>query len=339
MRLDNEGLTFADGRLQQYRETELPSTRHNQYNRRIVAGRRRIGEIVAGRRLLISYAHPDDESFGLGAAIPKWIDEGVDVTLICATNGDVGTVPADLREQYATVAELRLSELACARQHLKFKDVFMLGYRDSGMPGSETADHPDSLWRHWRQHPQRVTAKVAEVLRAVQPQVVITFNRYGGYGHPDHIAIQRATARAFERLRFSAETEPGGNAYQPQKLYYAAFPRFTIRLGILAARLKGADPRRMGMNQDVDLLKILEHVEPVHARINVAAYFDIWELASRCHASQGGGRITRTSRVLRRLLYGRQGFTRVYPPPERDQVDERDLFAQVDLRRGGIKSG
>lgn len=243
------------------------------------------------RRLLISYAHPDDESFGLGAAIPKWIDDGVEVFLICATNGDVGHVPEALRGRFATVAELRLSELACARQYLKFKDVFMLGYRDSGMPGSETASHPDCLAYRWRHHPEQVAERVAEVMRQAQPQVVITFNRYGGYGHPDHIAIQRATSRAFERLRAEAAS---GDAYAPQRLYYAAYPRMSLRMRIWKARLKGQDPRRMGINQDVDTLKSLSHIEPVHARIPIAPYLDIWEQASRCHASQGGGRITRT---------------------------------------------
>ena len=150
------------------------------------------------RRLLICYAHPDDESFGLGAAIPKWTDDGVDVYLVCATNGDVGTVPPELRGKYDSIAELRLSELACARRVLPLKDVFMLGYRDSGMPGSETSRHPESLHYQWQHHPAQVTGAVAAVMRQVQPQVVVTFNRYGGYGHPDHIAIQRATVSAFE---------------------------------------------------------------------------------------------------------------------------------------------
>lgn len=284
---------------------------------------------MVGRRLLISYAHPDDESFGLGAAIPKWIDDGVDVYLICATNGDVGHVPVDLQGKYPSVAELRLSELNCARQYLKFKEVFMLGYRDSGMPGSETSVHPDSLWHQWQNHPQRVTRDVFEILLRVQPQVVITFNRYGGYGHPDHIAIQRATAGAFERLReYSADCN-SSNGYRPQKLYYAAFPKLTLWMRILHARLRGQDPRRMGINEDVDVVRILDHIEPVHARIPIAPYLDVWERASRCHASQGGGRITRTSRLLRRLLYSTQGFTRAFPPPENDRVDEADLFANV----------
>ena len=279
------------------------------------------------RRLLISFAHPDDESFGLGAAIPKWTDQGVEVYLICATNGEVGSVPPELREKHATVAELRLSELACARRILDFKDVFMLGYRDSGMPGSETSRHPQSLAYRWAHEPERVTAKVAAIMRQIQPQVVVTFNRYGGYGHPDHIAIQRATTRAFEELQ--AKAAPG--EYQPRKLYYTSFPRITTQMGILNARLRGKDPRRMGRNGDVDILKILEHIEPAHTRIPIAEYFDTWERASRCHASQGGGRISRTSRLLRRLLYSKQGFTRVYPAPKADRVDEDDVFAGLGV--------
>ncbi len=273
------------------------------------------------RRLLISFAHPDDESFGLGAAIPKWIDEGVDVYLICATNGDVGSVPEELQGKFATTAELRLSELACARRYLKFKEVFMLGYRDSGMPGSQTSRHPDSLCYLWRHEPERVAQDVMAIMRRVQPQVVVTFNRYGGYGHPDHIAIQRATTRAFESL----QNEKQG--YHPRKLYYTSFPKLTTQLRIFNARLRGQNPRRMGRNGDVDVLKILDHIEPTHARIPIADYFDIWERASRCHASQGGGRISRTSRLLRRLLFSKQGFTRVYPAPASQKIDEDDLFA------------
>ena len=207
------------------------------------------------RRLLISYAHPDDESFGLGAAIPKWIDEGIEVFLICATNGDVGDVPEELRGKFPTIAELRLSELQCARQFLKFKEVFMLGYRDSGMPGSETSRHRDSLCYQWQHHPARVTAAVIDVMQRVKPQVVITFNRYGGYGHPDHIAIQRATVRAFECLREDADGNSASHTFRPQKLYYAAFPKLTLWMRILSARLKGKDPRRMGRNQDIDTLE------------------------------------------------------------------------------------
>ena len=278
-------------------------------------------------RLLICFAHPDDESFGLGAAIPKWIDDGVSVSLVCATNGDVGTVPEHLQARHKTIADLRLSELECARQYLKFSEVVMLGYRDSGMTDSETSRHPDCLAYQWRHHPASVTERVAAAMRRIRPQVVVTFNRYGGYGHPDHIAIQRATEAAFHQLR--RDDLPPGD--QPQKLYYTAFPTFSLRLGILKLRLRGQDPRRQGRNQDVDSLKTLENTEPVHTRIPIADYLPIWELASRCHESQGGGRINRSSRLLRRWLYGKQGFTRAFPVPVRDRVDEDDVFAGVQF--------
>ena len=91
----------------------------------------------------------------------------------------------------------------------------------------------------------------------------------------------------------------------------------------------------MGINQDVDTLKSLQHIEPVHARIPIGGYLDVWEKASRCHASQGGGRMNRRSRLLRRLLHRRQGFTRVYPAPQHSRVDENDLFANVALNERG----
>ena len=258
--------------------------------------------------------------FGLGAAIPKWIDEGIDVYLICATNGEVGHGRTDeLQGKFPTVAELRLSELNCAREYLKFKEVFMLGYRDSGMPGSDSATHPDSLWQQWRNQPESVAGKVREILLRVRPQVVITFNKYGGYGHPDHIAIQRATVSAFECLRASTAAGAASNGYRPEKLYYAAFPKATLWMQILRARIRGQDPRRMGINGDVDVIKILEHMEPVHARIRIAPYLDVWERASRCHASQGGGRISRTSRLdaaaalFQTGLYARLSGARIQP--------------------------
>ena len=193
------------------------------------------------KRLLISFAHPDDESFGLGAAIPKWIDDGVDVYLICATNGDVGNVPPALQGKYPSVAALRLSELQCARRYLHFADVFMLGYRDSGMPGSETSRHPESLCYQWAHHPQTVTDKALHVMRQVEPQVVVTFNRYGGYGHPDHIAIQRATTAAFHQLR--ADESAGS----PQKLYYAAVSQVYGVVAYFAGAFEGAGSAAHGL--------------------------------------------------------------------------------------------
>lgn len=285
---------------------------------------------MSNRRLLISYAHPDDESFGLGGLIAKYVAEGVDVYLICATNGDVGTVSPELLNGYNSVAELRLAELDAASEILKFKKVFKLGYRDSGMMGSETTQDPASLWKSYETHPDDVTRKVVQVIREIRPQVVITFNKYGGYGHPDHIAIQRATTDAFH-LAAKSDYDTGQPAYRPQKLYYSGISTLMIRVGIMMIRLRRQDPRRFGRNNDIDIQAILDNVEPSHTRIRIADYYDLWDKASACHHSQGGGGFGLIPKRLRRYLSPYQSFTRIYPKPPRDVIDEYDMFAGVTL--------
>jgi LmbE family N-acetylglucosaminyl deacetylase len=282
---------------------------------------------VANRRVLISLAHPDDESFGSGGLIARYVAEGADVYLICATNGDVGTVAPEMLNGYQSVAELRLAELECASEILRFKKVFLLGYKDSGMMNSETSNDSTCLWQAPR---EQVAKRVVEVIREIRPQVVITFNKYGGYGHPDHIAIQRATTDAFE-LAGNASYDTGQQPYQPQKLYYSSIPKSLFRFFLFMARLRGQDPRRLGRNKDIDMLAIYEHIEPVHTQINIRDYLEIWDKASACHTSQLGGGFPRLPMFLRKRVGSRQGLTRVYPAPEHDRIREDDLFAGVRL--------
>ncbi len=285
------------------------------------------------KRLLISFAHPDDESFGVGGTIARYVDEGVEVYLLCATNGDAGEVPEEMLDGYESVVELRLAELDCAAEKLGLQRVFKLGYKDSGMKGSETLNDPDCLWQKWHNSPDEITRQVVEVIRQVRPQVVITFNEYGGYGHPDHIAIHRATMEAFKLVGdpdyVTAEQKP----YQPQKLYYHHFSTLMLRIGIMIMRLQGKNPRKFGRNEDIDLQAIVDNVQPAHAKINIRNYYRAWQEASACHVSQGGG--TGGGNLMMRLMQWwqsrKQGFTRVHPAPKHDKVDEDDLFDRVIL--------
>jgi len=283
---------------------------------------------VSNRRLLISLAHPDDESFGMGGLIARHVAEGVDVYYICATNGDVGTVSPEMLNGYSSVAELRLAELDCASEILGFKQVFKLGYKDSGMMNSPTCNDESCLWQAPR---DEVARRVVEVIREIKPQVIITFNKYGGYGHPDHIAIQRATVDAFNLAGESTYVTDGLSPYQPQKLYYGSIAKIMMQYRILRVRMNGEDPRRVGRNKDIDLQAILDNAEPVHTRIDVQNYLEIWDRASACHASQLGGGFGKIPMWLRKLAFSKQGFTRVYPAPQRNGVDETDLFAGVRL--------
>ncbi len=283
---------------------------------------------VARRRMLVSFAHPDDEAFGMGGAIARYADAGVEVHLICATNGEAGEVAPEFLGGAGSVAEVRLAELACAAEKLGIHQVHTFGYRDSGMMGTPDNDHPDCLWRA---DPEEVAGRVVAIIRRARPQVVVTFDPNGGYGHPDHIAIHRATRRAFHEAgdadRYPEQIADGLGPFQPDKLYYTVFPRGLIRAGVWLARLMGQDPRRMGKNGDLDFQAVLDAALPTHARLDLRRYYDAWQEASACHASQAGPQqLFPLPRVVACRLFGWQTFHRAWPEADGRSVRERDLF-------------
>jgi LmbE family N-acetylglucosaminyl deacetylase len=291
----------------------------------------RLGAAFAPRRLLVVYAHPDDESFGNAGVIARYGAQGVAVHYVCATRGEAGTIAPRFLEDGAGAGALRTGELLCAAGALRLRGVHFLGYRDSGMSGSDDNRNPAAL----AQAPlEQVTAQVVAAMRALRPQVVLTFDPYGGYGHPDHIHVHRATLAAFaaagDPLRFPAQIDAGLAAWRPRKLYYPTLPTAGLRLALLAMRLTRRDPRRFGENADVDLVRALEEATPVTAVVDCGAYLDQIDAAWRCHASQIGGMsaFTRLPRPIRRRLSGRERFTRAVPRP-RPGRRERDLFAGI----------
>jgi LmbE family N-acetylglucosaminyl deacetylase len=277
-------------------------------------------------RLLAVLAHPDDETFGVGGTLALYARRGVDVHLICATRGEVGAAPPELLGGYSTLAELRENELRCAASLLGLASVMFLDYRDSGMPGSPDNRHPQALAAAPL---EEVTAKVVHWIRRLRPDVVITFDPQGGYRHPDHIAIHRATQAAF-----FAAGDPGIDAgglapHNPAKLYYHTFPRGAIRLLVSLMRLVGKNPRKWGRNKDIDLVEIASMQFPVHARIDIRPVMEVRAHASACHASQGGQAGGRITRWISRLLGGRETFMRAHPPST-PGLHERDLFEGIE---------
>src|SRR3990170_8940136 len=173
------------------------------------------------KRLLAVLAHPDDETFGTGGTLALYARLGVEVHLVCATAGEVGEAPPDLKG-FASVGEMRKSELRCAAQTLGLTQVHFLGYRDSGMPGSPDNLHQQALAAAPL---EKVAHEVAALIRRIRPQVVITFDPIGGYRHPDHIAIHNATVQAFNVAGDPTQYPGYGTPFQPQKLYFSVFPK------------------------------------------------------------------------------------------------------------------
>jgi LmbE family N-acetylglucosaminyl deacetylase len=278
--------------------------------------------------LLAVLAHPDDESFGTGGTLALYARRGVEVHLVCATRGEVGEVSPELLQGFASVADLRVSELRCAAGVLGLSGVHFLDYRDSGMPGSPDNQHPQALVMAPL---EEVAAKVAHIIRLLHPQVVITFDPIGGYKHPDHIHIHRATVQAFHLAAdpsFPDDLPP----YQPQKLYYHVFPKTLLRVGMFILPLFGKDPHSFGRNGDIDLVAIAQEGNfPVNAAIDYRPVAREREDAAACHASQLGGGPPRRGPLswVMRLFGSKDLFMRAYPPVN-GKTKEKDLFAGID---------
>ena len=272
------------------------------------------------KSILFCYAHPDDEVGIVSLANRYMREDGARTTLICATNGDLGTVDPEHLKKYASIPELRLAELACATTAAGFTEVVTFGYRDSGMMGLEGNQHPVPFW----QAPLPVvTEQVAEVMRRVHPQVVITFNSFGAYGHPDHIKINQATLAAFREV----QDEPD----HPEKLYYTTGPSRIFRLGIQLMRLRGHDPRHAGKNKDMDLVAAVDATTPATTKITATKYLEPSWKALECYASQiqVPSLARRFRRVAARILQGSVALSGVYPEWRSGQSIERDLFSGI----------
>ena len=281
--------------------------------------------------LLSVLAHPDDETFGMGGTLALYARKGVDVHLVCATRGEVGSMDPELMKGFSSVGEVRESELRCAAGVLGLKGVHFLDYRDSGMPGSPDNTHPQAL----AAAPLKdVAVKVAGIIRKLQPQVVLTFDPIGGYRHPDHIAIQRATVEAFKLAADPAFIDMEGlSAFQPQRLFFHTIPRGFIKSAIFLIRMSGQNPREFGSNKDIDLVSIASENFPVHARIDFSSVKEIRDRASACHVSQGGAQVaTGIQAWLRKLFQTRELFMQYYPVPGK-ALRRIDLFEGVELRR------
>lgn len=279
------------------------------------------------RRLLAVLAHPDDESFGPGGTLALYAKNGVDVHLICATRGEAGDVPAELLQNYDDIGTLRIDELRCAASILGLADIHLLGYRDSGMPGSPENQHPEALAAAPL---DEVAAMITTLIRQIRPQVVLTFDPAGGYHHPDHIAIHNATVEAFHAAGDATRYPDGLPPYHPQKLYFSVISQRFLRLLVLLLPLLGRDPRRWGRNADIDLVDITSRSYPIHVRIDFRPVADIKRKAVACHRSQGGGSTTGIITRLRRLTIGNESFMRAHPPAPK-RLREIDLFEGVQI--------
>jgi len=194
--------------------------------------------------LLAVHAHPDDECIGTGGVLAKYQAQGINTVVVYGTRGEAGDI---LNQEFIPavngrdIADIRAVELENALKVLKVRSVFFLGYRDSGMAGTPENDDPRSFHRA---DIEEATGKLVEIIRRTRPQVVVTYNEKGNYGHPDHIMANTITVRAFAVSGDPAYNSASGlEPWRPSKLYYTAVPMKRFEMMNKMAIERGEKPR------------------------------------------------------------------------------------------------
>lgn len=234
------------------------------------------------RRILFVHAHPDDETISTGASMARYAASGAHVSLVTCTLGEEGEIHVpELAWLAAGEADqlggYRLAELERACAALGVTDHRFLGgagrYRDSGMMGLPTNEHPRAFWRA---DLDEAAKHLVEVVRELRPQVVVTYDPNGGYGHPDHIQSHRVTMRAVELA--SAE------GIGPEKVYWTAIPRSVLEAG-MKELAESSDNPFAGVER-VEDLPMGTPDERVSACIEAGDFAEAKMAAVRAHATQ-----------------------------------------------------
>ncbi len=233
--------------------------------------------------LLAFHAHPDDEVSSTGGTLHRYVTAGEQVVVVTATDGAEGEIhnyddPDSIKPR---LAEMRRDEIAAAMSILGVEHHRFLGYRDSGMMGEASNAHPDSFWQA---DFMEATARLIRHIRAFQPEVMVIYDPFGGYGHPDHVNVHRvgmaAYAGAPDLSRFPLEEAE--SVWQPSKLYWVTWPRSRTR--------KFAQLRFEAGMIDQEAFDRMQNAgtpdEHVTCFIDIVEFLDVKEKALRAHRSQ-----------------------------------------------------
>ena len=168
-------------------------------------------------RLLGFYAHPDDEVLGIGGTLAQYSANGTTIEWVVATRGEAGEISDPTLATPENLGQVREQEMLCSAQTLGISHVTFLGYRDSGMEGTVDNQHPAA---YINADTDEVVAKLVAIIRRVRPHVILTFEPFGGYGHPDHIAIHKHTHLALSAAADANFRPELGAPWQTPRLFY-----------------------------------------------------------------------------------------------------------------------
>jgi LmbE family N-acetylglucosaminyl deacetylase len=263
--------------------------------------------------LMAVHAHPDDEATGTGGVFARYSSEGVRTVLVTCTNGELGDAaggikPGEPGHDGAAVAAVRRGELERSCELLGIDHLELLGFHDSGMMGWTANDAPGSFWTT----PVEVGAsRLAELIEQYRPQVVVTYDANGFYGHPDHIQAHRITTAAVERTGIA------------EKLYHTAVPRSALPEFAKALAAAGVEPPEP-LESDPEFGTPDELITTI---VDCSVFVETKFAALSAHATQAENTFfLNMGKPLFAQLFGTETFVRAIDRTNA-AVPEDDLFA------------
>lgn len=283
---------------------------------------------MSGFRLLVCLAHPDDEAFPVGGALAANTSKGVSVRLVTATLGEEGEIRQAGSATRETIGSVRRQELACSVRTLGLTDHVVLDYRDSGMVGTPSNQHPDAFVNA---DAQQVVEQLVYQIRSFRPQVLLTFGPDGLYGHPDHIAICRHTTQAFHQAADATafpqqlEQQTGRlTTHQASRLFYSVRPQGFRTAMALKLREAGVDfplPSGERANDGVP-------AGDIHLELDVSVQLETKMACIKCHHTQlaPDWPYQRVPRAVAVHNLGREHFIRGWPQVAAGEQVPPDFF-------------
>ena len=282
------------------------------------------------KSLLLVHAHPDDETINNGATMAKYVAEGARITLVTCTRGEEGEVLVPELAHLASsqddaLGPHREKELAEAMKIIGVSDHRFLGaphriWRDSGMMGTEPNSRSDVFWSA---NIDDAAQELVKIILEIRPDVLITYDTNGGYGHPDHIQAHRVAMRAAELARSAGWSIP--------KIYWNTIPRSVIEEGIAEMKKIGSD--FMGVEKAEDF-PFAQPDEIVTTVVDGGSFVEKKMAAMKAHSTQISvdGPFFALSNNLGLQVFGNEYYTLVHGEksgPFDDQGRETDIFAGI----------
>jgi len=265
------------------------------------------------KKIMAIFAHPDDEN-AVGGTLAHYIKQGNEVVLVCTTRGEVGEISDPALATPETLGAVRQKELESACGILGIQHLEFLDRRDSGMDGTDENNDPRAFVQS---NPDEIKGQIVGLIRKYKPDIIITFEPFGWYGHPDHIFTSKWVTEAYPMVSDANAYPDNGAVWQPKRLYHAAM-KFSNFKAIMQQAIDAGYIEPDAFNFEIPEEAILKTEAQITHTVNIDAYYDQKQEAMRAHQTQFGedSPFSKIPEEMMKKGWGGEYYIQVYPAPD-----------------------